>query len=130
MGIAPDRASIGVGIAADRRRPEPSDEGDTAAPRFTKVRLGEDRRRRATFSQRPAAMLIRVSDLAAVPALLAALNERAHYVVKRQGEDEIAVSVLGSFADGGELELTLFLVAWQKAHPQTAFVKPADSFTR
>ena len=62
-------------------------------------------------------MLIRVSDPAAVPTLVAALNEHAHYVVNQQAEDEVAVSVLGSFADGGELELTLFLRAWQHAHP-------------
>ena len=62
-------------------------------------------------------MLIRVSDPAAVPALVAALNERAHYVVKQQAEDEIAISVLGSFADGGDFELTLFLRAWQRTHP-------------
>jgi hypothetical protein len=76
-----------------------------------------ERRSKHGLPGRTAAMLIRVSDPAAVPALVAALNERAHYVVKPQGEDEIAVSVLGSFADGGQLELTLFLVAWQSAHP-------------
>lgn len=61
--------------------------------------------------------LIRVSHPAVVPALVEALNKRVHYVVKQQREDAVAVSVLGSFANGGEMELALFLVAWQAAHP-------------
>jgi len=47
-------------------------------------------------------------------------EQRAHhYVVKQTGPDTLAVSVLGSFKDGGELDLTLFLLAWKAAHPQT-----------
>jgi hypothetical protein len=64
-------------------------------------------------------MLIRVSDPTLVPALVRDLEQRAHYVVKQAGADELAVGVLGSFADGGELDLTLFLLAWQAAHPAT-----------
>ena len=64
-------------------------------------------------------MLIRVSDPTLLPALVGDLEQRAHYVVKQVGDDRIAVGVLGSFADGGELDLTLFLLAWQAAHPET-----------
>jgi hypothetical protein len=64
-------------------------------------------------------MLIRVSDPTLVPALVSDLEQRAQYVVKQVGGDRVAVGVLGSFADGGELDLTLFLVAWQAAHPET-----------
>ncbi len=66
-------------------------------------------------------MLIRVSDPTLVPALVGDLEHRVHYVVKQVGDDAVAVSVLGSFADGGELDLTLFLVAWQAAHPEATF---------
>ena len=64
-------------------------------------------------------MLIRVSNPTLVPALVRDLEQRAHYVVKQTGTDELAVGVLGSFADGGELDLTLFLLAWQAANPAT-----------
>ena len=68
-------------------------------------------------SVQPAAMLIRISDPALVPALVSDLERRPHYVVKQVGGDTVAIGVLGSFADGGELDLTLFLLAWQAAHP-------------
>lgn len=61
-------------------------------------------------------MLIRVSDPSFVPGLVRSLQQRVDYVVKQVGDDTIAISVLGSFADGGELELTLFLAAWENAH--------------
>jgi hypothetical protein len=64
-------------------------------------------------------MLIRVSDPTVLPALISDLEQRAHYVVKQAGADRVAVGVLGSFVDGGELDLTLFLLAWQAAHPGT-----------
>ena len=64
-------------------------------------------------------MLIRVSDPTVLPALIGDLEQRAHYVVKQAGADTLAVGVLGSFKDGGELDLTLFLLAWQAAHPST-----------
>ena len=70
-------------------------------------------------SPQPAAMVIRVSDPTVLPALISDLEERAHYVVKKTGADNVAVGVLGSFVDGGELDLTLFLLAWRAAHPQT-----------
>ena len=64
-------------------------------------------------------VLIRVSDPTLVPALVGDLEQRARYVVKQVGGDTVAVGVLGSYADGGELDLTLFLLAWQAAHPET-----------
>jgi hypothetical protein len=63
-------------------------------------------------------MLIRLSDLTLVPALLGDLEQRVRYVVKQVGDDKVAVGVLGSLADGGALELGLFLEAWQAAHPE------------
>ena len=39
--------------------------------------------------------------------------------IERVGGDAVAVGVLGSFADGGELELTRFLLAWQAARAAT-----------
>jgi hypothetical protein len=72
-------------------------------------------------SPQPAAMLIRVSDSTVLPALIRDLEQRAHYVVKQDSAATVAVGVLGSFIDGGELDLMLFLLAWQAAHPQTTF---------
>jgi hypothetical protein len=63
-------------------------------------------------------MLIRLSDLKLVPTLVGDLEQRVQYVVKQIGDDKVAVGVLGSLADGGALELRLFLEAWQAAHPQ------------
>jgi hypothetical protein len=65
-------------------------------------------------------MLIRVSDPTLVPTLVGDLERRARYVVEQVGGDTVAVGVLGSFADGGELELTLFLLAWQSARAATS----------
>lgn len=64
-----------------------------------------------------AAMLIRISDSAAVPALVRALNDRVDYVVEQRRADTVAACVLGSFADAGELDLVVFLATWQAAHP-------------
>ncbi len=66
-----------------------------------------------------AAMLIRVSDPTLVPTLVGDLERRARYVVEQVGGNTVAVGVLGSFADGGELELTRFLLAWQSARAAT-----------
>lgn len=66
-------------------------------------------------------MLIRISDPTLVPALVGELEQRPRYVVKQVGGDTIAVGVLGSFADGGALELRLFLAAWQAAYPEARF---------
>ena len=65
-------------------------------------------------------MLIRVREPEAVPALVRALRERVDYVVQQLADDRIAVSVLGSYADGGEAELTAFLHAYQTHRPELA----------
>ena len=65
-------------------------------------------------------MLVRISDPTLMPELVRTLEERAGYVVQQVRDDAVAVGVLGSFADGGELDLTLFLAAWRQAHPNVA----------
>ena len=62
-------------------------------------------------------MHIRLSKPEALPELLAALNERVNYVARPIAADAIAVSVLGSFADGGEDDLRTFLAEWQSDQP-------------
>ena len=66
-------------------------------------------------------LVVRVSDPMLVHDLVRTLEDRAHYVVKQIHENMVAVSVLGSFADGGERELTRFLEAWQETHPAVTF---------
>jgi hypothetical protein len=63
-------------------------------------------------------VFIRVSDPSAVPELLTLLERRPSYVVKRAGTNDIAISVLGSFADAGALDVRLYLRVWQMAHPE------------
>lgn len=63
--------------------------------------------------RRPAALHIRISEPKALPELLAALHERPRYVVLQIAPDAVAVSVLGSYADGGENDLKLFLTEWR-----------------
>jgi hypothetical protein len=60
---------------------------------------------------------IRISEPEALPDLVAALAERVQYVVQQIGPDAVAVSVLGSFADGGEHELREFLAEWRSRRP-------------
>jgi hypothetical protein len=62
-------------------------------------------------------MLIRVSDSTLVPGLLAALDERPHYVAAQVGPNTVTVIVLGSFAEA-EDELRRFLGAWHAAYPE------------
>jgi hypothetical protein len=59
---------------------------------------------------------IRISEPRALPELVTALHERVRYVVRQIAPDAVAVSVLGSFADGGEEDLKLFLAEWQSGH--------------
>jgi hypothetical protein len=44
---------------------------------------------------------------------MTALSRRVHYVVRTAGSDAVEVGVLGSFADGGERDLRLFLRDWK-----------------
>jgi len=60
---------------------------------------------------------IRISEPEALPDLVAALTERVQYIVQPIGPNAVAVSVLGSFADGGEHELTEFLAEWRSRRP-------------
>lgn len=62
-------------------------------------------------------MYIRVSHPEALPDLVTALSERNHYVARAVGPDRVAVSVLGSFADLGEDELTRFVREWKAERP-------------
>lgn len=48
---------------------------------------------------------------------MAALTERVQYIVQPIGPNAVAVSVLGSFADGGEHELREFLAEWRSRRP-------------
>ena len=66
-------------------------------------------------------LVVRVSDPILVHDLVRTLEDRAHYVVKQIHDDTVAVSVLGSFADGGERELIRFLESWQVTHPAVTF---------
>jgi hypothetical protein len=63
-----------------------------------------------------AALHIRISEPRALPELVTALHERVRYVVRQIAPDAVAVSVLGSFADGGEADLKLFLAEWRSSH--------------
>jgi hypothetical protein len=59
---------------------------------------------------------IRIGEPRALPELVTALHERVRYVVRQIAPDAVAVSVLGSFADGGEEDLKLFLAEWRSSH--------------
>ncbi len=62
-------------------------------------------------------LVVRVSDPILVHDLVRTLEDRAHYVVKQIHDDTVAVSVLGSFADGGEQDLRKFLAEWRSRRP-------------
>jgi hypothetical protein len=59
---------------------------------------------------------IRIGEPRALPELVTALHERVRYVVRQIAPDAVAVSVLGSFADGGEADLKVFLAEWRAGH--------------
>jgi len=63
-----------------------------------------------------AALHIRISESTALPELVTALHKRVRYVVRQIAPNAVAVSVLGSFADGGEADLKLFLAEWRASH--------------
>ena len=62
-------------------------------------------------------MIIRISDPTVLPGLLRTLEQRPAHVVHQLDDRSVSVSVLGSFADGGDGQLRQFLQAWQKAYP-------------
>jgi hypothetical protein len=55
-------------------------------------------------------------DPALAPALADYLRARSKYVVDEEADGTLGVGVLGSYADGGRLDLELFLRAWEAAH--------------
>jgi hypothetical protein len=66
-------------------------------------------------------MIIHVSDPNAVPDLLESLTRRPDVIAERVGENEIAVSLLGSRrAEWNKLELTLRIRAWQAGRESVA----------
>ena len=52
-----------------------------------------------------------------LPDLADALRERVNYVVDEHDDGTLAVTSLGSYADGGSVDVSLFLLEWQGAHP-------------
>jgi hypothetical protein len=62
-------------------------------------------------------LYIRISHPEALPDLVSALSNRAHFVVGAVGADVVTVGVLGSFSDGGQDDLKHFLRAWRTEHP-------------
>jgi hypothetical protein len=68
----------------------------------------------------------RVTPPELLPDLVEFLEERVNLVVQQAGAGEVAVSVLGSFADGGAGELDEYLEQWSVAHPDVAVARIAD----
>jgi hypothetical protein len=59
-------------------------------------------------------MRLRVTDPALVPELIEFLESRADMVTQRVGENEVEVSVLGSYGpEGGRMTLDLLVRAWE-----------------
>ena len=61
-------------------------------------------------------MEIRIDDIEAVPALRRYLSERTSFLVDERGADALAVGVVGSFRDGGHLEVERYLRPWCDRH--------------
>jgi hypothetical protein len=59
---------------------------------------------------------LRVTDPALLSALADYLRDRPDYVVRERGDGSLDVGVLGSHADGGRVDVELYLRAWQTAH--------------
>jgi hypothetical protein len=62
-------------------------------------------------------MRIRIDDPGLLPELVAFLDRRVHLVVSAESANEVEVSVLGSFADGGRSDLDAVLEEWRRDHP-------------
>ncbi len=65
----------------------------------------------------------RISHPELLPDLLAFLDEHVNLVVQRIGRDELAVGVLGSFADGGAREFAGYVAEWATDHPGVAVLR-------
>ena len=61
-------------------------------------------------------MEIRINDLAALPALRRYLSERTGFVVHELEPGALSVGVVGSFRDGGHLEVEHYLRPWCDRH--------------
>ena len=62
-------------------------------------------------------MRVRINEPNLVPELLSLLGGRIACVTSVDGL-EIEASLVGSYADGGESELTPLVRAWQRRHPE------------
>ena len=69
------------------------------------------------FPASTAALYIRISHPEALPDLVSALSKRVHYVARTVAPDAVAISVLGSFSDGGKGDLRDFLRDWTACRP-------------
>ena len=70
-------------------------------------------------SKEPAALNLRISDPTLAPALAEYLRAQRSYVVAERRDGSVDVSVLGSAADGGRIDVELYLRAWEAAHEVT-----------
>lgn len=61
-----------------------------------------------------------------LPDLIEFLEGRVNLVVQEAGAGEVAVGVLGSFADGGAGELGEYLEQWSVAHPDADLARVAE----
>jgi hypothetical protein len=67
-----------------------------------------------------------VSPPELLPDLIEFLEERVNLVVQQSEAGELAVGVLGSFADGGAGELGQYLEQWRASHPEVAVARVAE----
>jgi hypothetical protein len=65
-------------------------------------------------------MEIRIDDPAAVPALRRYLSRRTNFVVHEVEPGALAVGVVGSFLDGGHVEVEHYLRPWCDRHRSVA----------
>lgn len=59
---------------------------------------------------------LRLADPSLTPALADYLRARPNLVVDAYDDGTVDVGVLGSHADGGRLDVELYLRAWEAAH--------------
>ena len=67
-------------------------------------------------------MRVRVSDPALVLEMIEFLQSRADMVINRVGENEVEVSLLGSYGrEGQQMTLDLLVRAWEAVRPAGPF---------
>jgi hypothetical protein len=70
-----------------------------------------------TVDAETAAMRIRLNDPSLMPELVEFLETRTDAVVTQEGDHEVEVTLLGSYAlDAMRMELYLRIRAWEAAH--------------